>query len=261
MSGVALITGGSRGVGRACAVALARDGYDIAIGYAVSDQPARDAVTEIEALGRRAIAIKSDLRTEGGVNELTSRALEALGPISVVVSNATGYPAGTTREDLASGVDRSLGPALGAPSERYLEMFQARLIAFHGLARAVVPQMPTGGSIIAIISTGTQGYVPGYGPTGVAMAGVQLLARYLAVELGPKQIRVNVVSGGLIRTDAVSLLTKDIDRFEAAAAAVTPLGRVGEVGDMAEVVSFLAGEGGRWITGQTIVADGGAVLV
>jgi NAD(P)-dependent dehydrogenase (short-subunit alcohol dehydrogenase family) len=92
------------------------------------------------------------------------------------------------------------------------------------------------------------------------MAGVETLVRYLAVELGPKQIRVNVVAGGLVKTDALQLMARDTARLEGMIAATTPLGRVGEPEDLGEIVAFLAGDGARWITGQTIVADGGHSL-
>jgi NAD(P)-dependent dehydrogenase (short-subunit alcohol dehydrogenase family) len=214
-------------------------------------------VTEVESLGRRAVAVKADIRTPSGVTELTTETIEALGPITVAVSNATGYPAGTTRESLAEGFDRSLGSVLGTPLARYREMFDARVQAFLTLARTVVPQMPQGGSLVAITSTGTREYMPGYGPVGVGMAGVETLARYLAVELGSKRVRVNVVAGGLLRTDALQLMARDTQQLEDMIAAQTPLGRVGVPEDIGDVVAFLASDAARWITGQVIVADGG----
>jgi NAD(P)-dependent dehydrogenase (short-subunit alcohol dehydrogenase family) len=259
-AGVALVTGASRGVGRAIALALARRGYDITVGYAASDDAARAVVAEIEGLGRRAIAVKSDLRTEGGAGALAEQTLEVLGPVRVVVSNATGYPAGTTIAQLADDVDPSLGLTLGMPPRHYREIFEARVLAFLSLARATVPSMPRGGSLIALASTGTQGYMPGYGPTGAAMAAVECVARYLAVELGPRGIRVNVASGGLIRTDALNLMG-DVQKLTDYTARRTPLGRAGEPEDLADVVAFLASDEARWVTGQTIVADGGAVAL
>jgi len=256
----ALVTGASRGIGRAIALALAGDGYDIGVGYAASDEAAAAVAGEVEALGGKAVTIKADVREADGVERLAAKALEAFGAIDVLVSNATGYPAGTTMEHFLKGMDPSLGIVLGTAAANYREAYDARVAAFINLARATVPHMPAGGSIVALTSTGTQTYMPGYGPTGSAMAAVQMLVRYMAVELGPRGIRVNAVSGGLIRTDALNLMTGDVERLEQSVAKRTPLGRVGEPEDLAGVVAFLAGEGGRWITGQVLVADGGHSL-
>lgn len=256
-AGVALVTGASRGVGRAVALALAREGYDVSVGFVASADAAASVVQEIDTLGRRAVAIQADVRTGAGIAELTERTVSSLGPIKVLVSNATGYPAGTTMEHFIGGLDPSLGLALGTSPDNYRETFDARVLAFLGLARAAVPSMPAGGSIIGITSTGTRVYMPGYGPTGSAMAAVEMISRYLAVELGPRGIRVNVVSGGLLRTDALNLMTGDVERLEASVAKRTPLGRVGTPEDMADVVAFVASDQARWITGQTLVVDGG----
>lgn len=258
--GVALVTGASRGVGRACALALAQRGYDVGIGYAVSAEAAAEVASAVGELGRGAVTVAGDIRTEAGCLDVVERTAAALGTISVVVSNATGYPAGTTRGELAQGFDPSLGPTLGTPNERYAETFDARALALLTLARATVPAMPRGGSLIALTSTGTRGYFPGYGPTAVGMAAVECLVRYLAIELGPRGIRVNVVSGGPVRTDALSLMARDASALADSLAAQTPLGRIGEPADLAQVVAFLASEESGWITGQTLVADGGHIL-
>jgi len=247
-------------VGRACALALAAAGHDVAVGYVASEDAAREVVAEVQRLGRRAVAVRGDVRVEADCERIAAEAAAALGPVGVLVSNATGYPAGTSREDLAKGFRPELGPTLGIPDDTYREAFAARVGAFLALARATVATMPPGGSIIAITSTGTRGYQRGYGPTAVAMAGVEQLVRYLAAELGPRSIRVNAVCGGPIRTDALGFLASDVDRLMEAFAKRTPLGRVGEPVDLARVVTFLASEEGGWITGQTLVVDGGHLI-
>ena len=255
--GVALVTGASRGVGRACALALAAAGHDVAVGYVSSEDAAREVVAEIEGLDRRAVAVRGDVRREEDCERIATEAAAALGPVTILVSNATGYPAGTSRDDLAKGFKPELGLTLGIPTDTYRETFEARVGAFLALARATVASMPEGGAIIAITSTGTRGYQRGYGPTAVGMAGVEQLVRYLAAELGQRGIRVNAVCGGPIRTDALTFLARDVDKLLEAFARRTPLGRVGEPEDLARVVAFLASAEGGWITGQTLVVDGG----
>lgn len=255
--GVALVTGASRGVGKACALALAAAGHDVAVGYVSSEDAAREVVAAVEQAGRRGVAVRGDVRVESDCRRIAEEAAAALGSVTVLVSSATGYPAGTSREDLARGFQPDLGPTLGIPLETYRETFEARVGAFLALARATVGAMPEGGSIIAITSTGTRGYQRGYGPTAVGMAGVEQLVRYLAVELGRRGIRVNAVCGGPIRTDALNFLAADVEKLMEAFAKRTPLGRVGEPDDLARVVAFLASPEGGWITGQTLVVDGG----
>ena len=258
---VALVTGGGRGIGRACAVALGEAGFDVAVGYLSNDDAARTVVAELENLGRSAVAIRADVRWEADVVGLVDAAVDRFGGLSVVVSNATGVAPGATMETMMAGTDSAFGPTVGTGSDSFVEAFRGRVLALHTLARAAVPHMRDGGSIVAITSVGTRTYYPGYAPTAAAMAGAESLVRYLAVELGPRGITVNVVAGGLIATEALRFITRDVDRLIERTSARMPCRRVGTPSDIADTVCYLASGRARWITGQVVVVDGGATVV
>ncbi|MDY0059718.1 MAG: SDR family oxidoreductase [Myxococcota bacterium] len=242
----ALVTGGSRGIGRAIALRLAADGADVAVGYLRNQDAAEEVCAAIRALGRRAIALEGDLRDPATCKRLVGQAVTALGGLEVLVSNAA---IGAHKEAL------SLRPAQW---DLTLESSTRPLLL---LAQAAAPHLAAGGggSIVALSSLGSRRVVPGYAAMGCAKAAVEALVRYLAVELAPRGIRVNCVVGGLIRTDAVAYLQEGA-RMLADAAAHTPLGRVGEPEDLARVVAFLASAEASWITGQALVVDGGLSL-
>lgn len=243
---LALVTGGSRGIGRAIALRLAGQGADVAIGYLQNRQAAEDVCREVEALGRRSFALEGDLRAPAFCKAIVQQAAVRLGGLDVLVSNA------------AIGAHRETLLLRHAQWDLTMESSARPLLL---LAQAAAPLLEArgGGSIVALSSLGSRRVVPGYAAMGCAKAAVESLVRYLAVELGPRGVRVNCVVGGLIRTDALSYL-KEGEKMLAEAAALTPLGRVGEPEDLARVVSFLVSEDARWVHGQTIVADGGLSL-
>jgi 3-oxoacyl-[acyl-carrier protein] reductase len=240
---VALVTGGSRGIGAAVSTALAARGAAVAVNYFGSEAAAQTVVQAIRAAGGTALAVKADARDRAQVEAMAATVKAELGPIGILVLNA----------------------AIGFPMTGFTdypwEAFQAKLLgelgaAFHG-CRAVVPQMGErgGGSIVAITSGLARNPGQGFCAHSAAKAGLEGLVRALAYELGPLGIRVNAVAPGLTLTDATAGLP---DKHKEAAAAHTPLRRNGLAEDVADVVAGLVQTG--FVTGATLPVNGGSYV-
>ncbi len=182
--------------------------------------------------------------------QFVTEARAALGPVRAVVSNATGFGADSP----------GLGTALTVPLAEYQEMFTARLGALLALVHAAGADLDLGGRVVAVTSTGTQRHVPGYAPIAASMAAVESVVRYLAAELGPRGITANTAVGGVIDTEALAEISADPERLKEAVRRATPLGRVGRAADIGAVVSFLCSSAAGWVTGQSLIADGGNSL-
>jgi enoyl-[acyl-carrier protein] reductase III len=246
LKGNALVTGGSRGIGRACALAAALRGADVAITYVANKEAAEATAAEIEALGRRALVIQGDV----GVPEDNVRAVETtiaeLGPLRYLVSNAANGAFAMTEEMTMEDWDLTMG---------------THVRALLSLAKAARSNMREngGGSIVAISSLGSQRVYDAYAAFGTAKAAIETLIRYLAVEGGPEGIRANCVRGGVVLTD----LFKEIPEWEAIAAAAAeraPLGAALDPEEVGDPVAFLLSDEARMITGQTLVVDAGFTL-
>ena len=242
----ALVTGASRGIGRAIALRLAAEGADLGLGYLQNRALAEEVRAQVEALGRNAVLLEGDLRAPDVCRDVVRQCAQKLGGLEVLVSNA------------AIGAHREAMRLRSSHWDLTLES-SARPLLLLTQAAAPLLEAAGGGSIVAISSMGSRRVVPGYAAMGSAKAVVETLVRYLAVELAPRGIRVNCVAGGLVRTDAISYL-KDGEHILAEVAAHTPMGRVGRPEDLAAVVAFLLSQDAGWICGQTIVADGGLSL-
>jgi len=234
------VTGGSRGIGRAIALRFARDGARrVAIGYLRNDAAAEATAEELRAAGAAPVLVRGSVASE--------RVLEAvreLGPLDVLVHNA------------ATGVIR---PALETEDKHWDWTLNANARALLSLARAAAPSMPQRSSIVAISSLGAQRVLENYVLVGTSKAALESLVRYLAVELAPRGIRVNAVSGGVVETGALEHFPNREEMLRAGAA--NPVGRLVSPEDIAGAVAFLCGPDADMVRGQTLIVDGGFSLL
>jgi enoyl-[acyl-carrier protein] reductase III len=234
--GTVLVTGGSRGIGRTIALRLAAEGAArVAIGYFRSDAAAEETARELELLGAEPVLVRGNVASERVAEQVAG-----LGPIDVLVHNA------------ATGVIR---PALETEDKHWDWTLSANARALLSLTRAAAPQMPRGASIVAISSLGATRVLDNYTLVGTSKAAIEALVRYLAVELGPRGIRVNAVSAGVVHTDALDHFPNREEML--ALGSDNPAGRLVTPEDVAGVVSFLCSPDAEMIRGQTIVIDGG----
>jgi len=240
MSKTAIVTGASRGIGRAVAQRLAKDGFDVVVNYATNAKEADTVVTEIQASGGRAMAIRADVGNATDVENLFAGALKAFGSVDVVVNN--------------SGI-MTLSPIGKADAGMFDKVIETNLRgAFLVMAQAAQHVSP-GGRIIAFSSSVLAKSFPAYGPYIASKAGVEGLVHVLANELRGRNITVNAVAPGPTGTEL--FLSGKSPEQVAELAKLAPLERLGEPEDIANVVSFLAGADGGWINSQVLRANGG----
>jgi len=239
LSGAALVTGGTRGIGKAIAVRLVRDGIErVALGYLRNDAAAEESADELRAAGADVVLVRGNVASERALAEFA-----AAGPYRVVVHNA------------ATGVIR---PALETEDKHWDWTLNANARALLSLARATAPSMEGGGAIVAISSLGSFRVLPNYVLVGTSKAALESVVRYLAVELAPRGIRVNAVSGGVVETGALDFFPNKEEML--ATVDRTPAGRLVEPDDIAGAVSFLASDDAAMVCGQTLIVDGGFSL-
>ena len=242
---VAMVTGSSRGLGKALAIELAKSGYDIVVNYARSKSAAEETVKEIEALGQKAIMIRSNVGDVKKLRTMFEQVKEEFGRLDVFVSNA------------ASGV---LRPIMELEESHWDWTMNINAKAMLFGAQEAAKLMDKGGKIIGISSLGSIRYLENYTTIGVSKAAIESLTRYLAVELAPKGIAVNAVSGGALDTDALKHFPNREALLEDARTN-TPAGRMVEVDDMVKTAMFLISDDSNMIRGQTIIVDGGRSIV
>jgi len=241
---IALVTGASRGIGRAIALRLAEEGADVAVNYLTSPDPAREVVRAVEAMGRRSLAVRADVASEEDVEAMVDRVEGELGPVDVLVNNAGIHKHHKSWEMETSDWDRIIG---------------VNLTGAFLTSRILGPRMAERGwgriinisSVVAMEGTDHEAHY------AASKAGMHGLTKSMALELSPKGVTVNAVAPGWIRTD----MTADATPEELAAAVEEiPLGRIGAPGEIASVVAYLASPEASYVTGQVLHVNGGMGL-
>ena len=242
---VAVVTGGSRGIGKAISLRLARDGADIILNYKKDEGAARETAAEIEALGVRALTIQADMRSPDDIKAMFKTVEETWDQCNILIHNA-GF-----------GV---MGPILRLGRFSWNATFETNVTALLLLVQSAHKFLARdGGHIIGIGSEGSRTCFSEYSAIGTSKAALEALIRYMAFEFVRDGIRVNCVSAGPVETRAIQWF-KYPHAVHNFAERKSPLGRIGLPSDLAGVVSFLCSEDANWIVGQTVIADGGIML-
>lgn len=241
---VALVTGAARGIGRAVALKLASAGCDVVANYYNSHDEAEAVCAEVRGMGRRAVAVKASVGLPESVDELFVELKRHFDRVDIVVSNA------------ASGV---LRPTLEMTLKHWRWCMETNAFALNLLAQRAVPMMPSGGRIVAMSSLGALRAMPHYGFIGASKAALESLVRSLAQELGPRGIRVNAVSAGVVDTDALQHFPNR-EELLASFALRTPAGPVLTPQDVAGAVYLLCLPEAGMINGHTLFVDGGFAI-
>jgi NAD(P)-dependent dehydrogenase (short-subunit alcohol dehydrogenase family) len=248
---IALITGGSRGLGKDMALKLAKDGHSVVITYQSKKDAAEEVVKEIQSMGQRSAALSFD----AGNFESLPQFVEAFQHL--LESQWQKHTFDFLVNNAGIGATIPFANVTEADFDRFMNI---HFKSVYFLTQRLLPLMNDGGRVINI-STGTTRFcVPGYSVYASMKGGVEVFTRYLAKELGPRKITVNVVAPGPVATDFNNGGNRDIPERTKFLASQTALGRVGEANDIGGVIAFLCSEDGGWINGQRIEVTGGINL-
>lgn len=236
----AIVTGASRGIGRAIAEALGRGGANVAVTYHGNRKKAEEVVKQIESFGSKAVPLQTDVRDLGSVRGLFRDAAERFGAVDILVNNAAGF--------------NVFKPTEAMSEAEYDSMFSITRGVYFTMQEAA-KQLANGGRIVSTSTAGTAMSMAGAGAYAGSKAAIEQFSMALAKELGGRGITVNCVLPGATNTDGLVMPQTAIDQLTQQ----TPLGRLGKPEDIADVVAFLCSDAARWITGQNIRATGGII--
>jgi 3-oxoacyl-[acyl-carrier protein] reductase len=240
----ALVTGASRGIGRASAIALAKSGAKVLVHYGRGAAEAEAVVAGIEAAGGRAMAVAADLAARDGPHTLAARVRDMVGErVDILVANAGVSKSATLEDTTVDDFDR---------------LFAVNVRAPFFLVQQLLPIMPPGSSIVLMSSLGARAVVGTLAAYSATKGALETLVTHFAAAFGDRGIRVNAIAPGVIQTDMSSFTKTDAGRD--VALRMQALKRIAQPDDIGDVVAFLASDAARWITGDTIRVDGGSKL-
>lgn len=239
---VAIVTGASKGIGAAIAKALAAAGASVVVNYASSKAGADKVVGEIVAAGGKAVAVQGDVSKGAEAKGIVDGAIKAYGKLDVLVNNSGVYEFGSLEE---------------LTEEHYHRQFNVNVLGLLLVTQAASPHLGEGGSIINVGSLVTRIVPPGSAVYTGTKGAVDAITGVLSRELGPRKIRVNALNPGMVETEGTHTAGFIGSDFEKQAVANTPLGRIGQPGDIASIAVFLASNDSFWLTGEHLFAGGG----
>ncbi len=248
---IALVTGGSRGLGKNMAIRLAEQGHDIILTYHTQIEAAAQVVKAIEALGQQAVALSLDVNNIGSLDEFLNEVSAVLKEkwqresFDFLINNA--------------GVGATIA-YMDATEEDFDRLMNIHFKSVYFLTQKALPMLNDGGSIVNLSSGTTRFCNPGYSIYASMKGAVETFTKYLAKEVGPRGITANIVAPGPIETDFNNAAIRNNPAIKERLATMTALGRVGEANDIGGIVAFLCSKDGYWITGQRIEASGGISL-
>ncbi|HZZ13609.1 MAG TPA: glucose 1-dehydrogenase [Paraburkholderia sp.] len=240
---VAVVTGGSKGIGAAVSKALAAQGASVVVNYASSQAGAEAVVADIVAAGGKAVAVRGDVSKAADAQGIIDTAVETYGQLDILVNNSGVY---------------EFSPIEEITEAHFHKHFNVNVLGLLLITQAAVKHLGEGGSIVNISSVVSRITPPGSAVYTATKGAVDGITGVLARELGPRKIRVNSVNPGMIATEGThsgGIIGSD---FETWAVSTTPLGRIGQPDDIADVVTFLASDDARWLTGESLIASGGS---
>jgi 3-oxoacyl-[acyl-carrier protein] reductase len=240
---VAIVTGASKGIGAAIARQLAAEGAAVVVNYSSSKQAAERVVAEITKAGGKAVAVQANVAKKAEIERLFAEAKKTFDRLDILVNNAGIYEFGKIEE---------------LTEEHFHKQFDLNVLGLLLATKEAVKHFgSTGGSIINISSVAGTGRIPNTSVYSGTKAAVDAATRTLAVELGPRKIRVNSINPGMVETDGLHAAGIAGSDFQKQTAAQTPLGRIGKPEDIAPAVAFLASDDASWITGELLHISGG----